>query len=957
MKKLTSILCALAIVLSASAAPVGRLSKITTPTEKKARIEKLADLRHQQSVKKADNLVAVKQLQRFSTKKVAVANGAAKAPKAKQETFNITVGKVSSTFYAEDNDVYYVLYNEDKSKVYAFDIIVADGLQDVESGKTYTIEDMLTDYCGWGESSSEYFTSSFTNASFTKTVAEDESYTITASATDENGDEFIFSYEGEAFVPQEYNLTMASCTETFYTSGNDVYVKLTDPTGNYIFYFDIFVEDGQTALESGKTYSLADMDATYCKGLDYVNGEYVYYSTATFTKTIAEDGSYTIAAFVLDTKGNTWNISYEKEAVVLPAGGDFEIVEISEKFYSSDNDVYVVLYDENNNRFRFDIVVADGLEALELGKTYTLDDMLANYSYATFNDEKITYASATFVKTLNEDGSGDINASFVDGNGNTWNLHYAIPEPAKAEVFETITAEVSYTSEVIWYWTLYTFTAADENNTIEFTLMPDETFYGTWAAGDGSDIEGTVTPAGGEASEIVSGEVVITQTAEGFTITGAVLCDNNTEYTLNLTWVKPDVTRQVELTISGLELGIYTGAWQLDGYNEDSTVYVSIAAYSDEIAGTYTAEDLAADYCNIYTDIVRDEDGSLDSYNKFTLLDANLTVNFNEEDQTITITGTFVGMNGEDVPEFTLNLSGSVPEEDPVEANSEEVTFSMKDMDITLTAEYWKMTGKDSETNYYLAIQSLSPEIAGEYTEADLDDYWTYVGVGNNTYFDINKAAITVSFENNILAVTGTITFVEGTSKDTIFATIDVAGETDGEEHLDYDNKNSDFIVDFPNPTVILDNVSSYGLLYVTATNADNTTITLEFNVSNDTEALAAGEYPINTTGEVGTLSAGNGVDSEGYLVGSFAGTKDSDGYIEDIWFMTSGTATVDENGIITINSVNSYGKLIQSKVGTVITAVDNVEAGAVATKRLENTSLIIEKSGVRYNVLGTVVK
>ena len=72
----------------------------------------------------------------------------------------------------------------------------------------------------------------------------------------------------------------------------------------------------------------------------------------------------------------------------------------------------------------------------------------------------------------------------------------------------------------------------------------------------------------------------------------------------------------------------------------------------------------------------------------------------------------------------------------------------------------------------------------------------------------------------------------------------------------------------------------------------------------------------------------------------------------------TTGKAIdMQSNGIITINSVNSYGKLIQSKVGTVITAVDNLEAGAVATKRLENTSLIIEKSGVRYNVLGTVVK
>jgi hypothetical protein len=126
------------------------------------------------------------------------------------------------------------------------------------------------------------------------------------------------------------------------------------------------------------------------------------------------------------------------------------------------------------------------------------------------------------------------------------------------------------------------------------------------------------------------------------------------------------------------------------------------------------------------------------------MISANLVVAYNEEDGTVAITGDFVGQYENDVPLFHLVLSGAAPEQEP--ASAENVSFEMKNMTVKITEDYWDLKGEDNETGYYLEIRSLSAEqIAGAYTEADLDDYWTYVGVGDDTFFDIKKASINVT--------------------------------------------------------------------------------------------------------------------------------------------------------------------------------------------------------------------
>lgn len=388
-KKFFLLFCAAALVLTTTAAPQFKSFKPTAQPDKLAavKVEKPSGVKTIAPVKITDRKQFFKQ---FS-----VSKPVAKAPKAKQTTTDVVVSKVTSNFYKEDNDIYYVLYNENKSIAYCFDIICAEGQEDVESGKTYSLSDMISDYSEWVYVSDTENGTPFTAASFTKTVAVDGSYTIVASATDKNGDIFNFSYSGEAFVPQTYNLTMTKASFEYSSSYSDMYISMNDANEDYIFYFDILLPSGQSSLVSGKTYTLADMDAEYSKGADYVNQEYVNYASASFTRTDAADGSFAVSAVVVDTKGNTWNLSYSQAAPeisyqtltlkgIAVEGSSYSQIEAA----SADSTSLVSLF-----------FYSSSLEG-----SYTIDDLITFYSlsYVLFGGVEYDIEDANFSVAYSE---------------------------------------------------------------------------------------------------------------------------------------------------------------------------------------------------------------------------------------------------------------------------------------------------------------------------------------------------------------------------------------------------------------------------------------------------------------------------------------------------------------------------------------------------------------------------
>ena len=310
MKKLFTLLCTLAILLSANAAPralkkSGTLQK--TRIAAKAPIQPKAD-------KAAAKFVSAKALKQ-KTAKFNPNRRIAKAPLAKLETMNVKIVGVLAKYDEEGGIFSYMMAGD--NDIYFFFSFPSEGEDVVENGKTYTIEDMDANNTYWYASLLE--NDNFESCSFTKTVNEGK-VKIEVSATDTYGDEWNLLYDEAALpeLPNGGSFVANYVGFAFYEAEeegmpNDVYYALDFPDLNLQFQFDIYVEDGMKDVESAKTYTLEDMWAKYS---NIVVGKVnqISFKTVSFTKTLAEDGSYSVVVVAEDENGNIWNVSASKGA-------------------------------------------------------------------------------------------------------------------------------------------------------------------------------------------------------------------------------------------------------------------------------------------------------------------------------------------------------------------------------------------------------------------------------------------------------------------------------------------------------------------------------------------------------------------------------------------------------------------------------------------------------------------
>ena len=148
-------------------------------------------------------------------------------------------------------------------------------------------------------------------------------------------------------------------------------------------------------------------------------------------------------------------------------------------------------------------------------------------------------------------------------------------------------------------------------------------------------------------------------------------------------------------------------AWQFMGKTSDK--FVSIAAYSTSIPGTYGRADLAADYTYVAKFV-----GADTLY--YDMIDANVVVTVSGTNATIT--GTLKGQNyddSSDVIEFSLNLTATVEDyEEPAEQGNQYdaqdkgfyVKFPVYTVDDQYLAQYNVLVAEATDAaNNYISIE------------------------------------------------------------------------------------------------------------------------------------------------------------------------------------------------------------------------------------------------------------
>ena len=319
-------------------------------------------------------------------------------------------------------------------------------------------------------------------------------------------------------------------------------------------------------------------------------------------------------------------------------------------------------------------------------------------------------------------------------------MFYAIPE---ALAYDTIVADNFELTPLTFWGMVLGYTASASNEDYLFSLSLDEKTDSVYDAAGGSitNLDTNV------ASKIYSGSVTLGTAVDGTrTLTGDVLCMNNVQYNLNLSFVMPEPDREENLTETG-ELTEYAsdGVWQV--YIEKANHIIGITMnYEDEIAGTYKTADMYDKTYNWVTEI-----NGTDSTEYVAI---GMEINVAVSNETATITGWMIAREyeGTEVVKYNYNLTCSVAAaKTGLQYDEENADFSENFASYTVNDQYLSQYGViivDAENNndatfnllFYVdedgIIDGTYPVNASEQPGT----VWASTGVDSEGYIDFGYA-------------------------------------------------------------------------------------------------------------------------------------------------------------------------------------------------------------------------
>ena len=241
------------------------LSTFAIPQSKKAALGQLPD---KQSLRQTEMIKSVYQ---------GVPRTASKMAKAPKATTSVTILAYTALYYSSYNIYIYDLTG-DNGLTYSF-AFPSTGEDMVVEGQTYTLSDMDAEWSYWYDDSFDY--ADYTTASFTKTTDASGNVKIIASVTDTNGDVWNLLYDQASLpeTPKGGTYSASSVEANYFSSSSDIQYALEFEEDKLKFYFDIILPSGVKDVESGKTYTLTDMDEDYSFG-QYNSANYIIFSSA-----------------------------------------------------------------------------------------------------------------------------------------------------------------------------------------------------------------------------------------------------------------------------------------------------------------------------------------------------------------------------------------------------------------------------------------------------------------------------------------------------------------------------------------------------------------------------------------------------------------------------------------------------------------------------------------------------
>ena len=629
------------------------------------------------------------------------------------------------------------------------------------------------------------------------------------------------------------------------------------------------------------------------------------------------------------------------------------------KYYEDTQDWWMAVIDPTGTcRLDFDYVVP----VENFAGSYTIEDLDLNYSYLTTIDEEgykkyINYVSVEFTVTDNAEGKSLVANVLCEDS-----VRYLVTavELSLPEAKDTV--ELAYTnghledgtrsSETFQFW-------ADENGVYTSLLIASDQVEGEYTEKDMYvDYANYILFVDGTDSTFVDFlglNLTVTKENQTYFADAYALGVDTIMYHITMSWTRPAPVDTIDIVATNMTIDEFE-FWgilfcSVSASNEEYTVKLDMAN------GLPLGELTSADFNVEWSSVFRIADATEIAFED--ILSATVT----EVNGQRAIKAQALG--GDNIL-YNLDLSYVLPEAKDTVA----IVFT-----TPASSEYSDSYGDYfiyNENEEYIVTLDIFAEknaLEGEYEGEDFDLYYTKVGLladGDTTAVAVAAAKATVTKISEELAHIDAELLCEDevlylVSTDVTLSKLGLQYDmTEGEVNREYDFNDE--------LTITTDYVAEYGELYVGIIASDmSDLVSLMFFVNDTVEGLVipAGTYPISDTYAEGTALASTGYNAEyGAMPSNYCTLIENEGklYLNELYFIIDGNVVVEnvEGHLkITIDAVNSFDVPAHSvyEAAPVEAGFENIKVGTNASKMIENDQLLIIKDGVKYNIMGSVVK
>ena len=452
---------------------------------------------------------------------------------------------------------------------------------------------------------------------------------------------------------------------------------------------------------------------------------------------------------------------------------------------------------------------------------------------------------------------------------------------------------------------------------------------------------------------------------KNWVLKGTLRCSDNVIYNLSLTWEPPKADKVVKITYNTPATVFFTPEenYKLEFMNEHGTYFCFI-----EVAGVVPGVPFSSDKVNIGNSFLMNND----TWDMPQISEVNGVI-----EQTGDTTKIIASLICFDRVQYDVEMYYAVP----TPTKTVEYTLECEFLDLIESMSAFQVMAYTPDSLFAITLAPQTEQIEGTYINDGLfgklgqegghfdfiDDYTYVAAYDSNSHglvkCDILKGQMTVTVDDQGILTAWVDVICDNAVRYVLTLTCDINKrglEFDAENGSIDHTYNSNDVVDFKQTS------DQYGeMILFTVTSADGSNMMSMLFFADEIDGdivIPEGKYSINDSELSGTVLANPGVGEDGVFPSFYANCNGNGSLTLPLYLFVDGNVEVSKkNGqlYIEVNALNSYEVPIHIiyDAGTASTTGNITIQDNEPSKIIKNNQLIINKSGVRYNVLGAVVK